>query len=386
MPMTRRIPARPYRAAALLAATLLAAQVRADLPLPAPPALDARAWALVEYGSGQVLAGQGIDERHEPASLTKLMTAYVVFAALKDGRLKLTDAATISERAWRSDGSRSFVNIGSQVPVEVLLKGMIVQSGNDASIALAERVAGTEDAFVDMMNAYARRLGMSATHFVDASGMPSPQHYSTARDLAALSRALIRDFPDHYGLFALREFAWNGIRQQNRNGLLGRDPSVDGIKTGHTESAGYCLIGSARRQGTRYIAVVLGTSGFKAREDATLALLNYGFNFYETVALRRAGETVLQARVYQGTDNYVMLGTREDVQASVPRGRAAGVTTRVSVNRPLIAPLAAGTPVGELQVYGGAELLRRVPLYPLQAMPAGGWWSRLYDTVALWFQ
>ena len=173
MPMTRRIPARPYRAAALLAATLLAAQVRADLPLPAPPALDARAWALVEYGSGQVLAGQGIDERHEPASLTKLMTAYVVFAALKDGRLRLSDAATISERAWRSDGSRSFVNIGSQVPVEVLLKGMIVQSGNDASIALAERVAGTEDAFVDMMNAYARRLGMSATHFVDASGMPS---------------------------------------------------------------------------------------------------------------------------------------------------------------------------------------------------------------------
>ena len=253
---------------------LMAVPARADLPVPPPPAVAAKAWALVDYGSGQVIAGQGVDERHEPASLTKLMTAYIVFAALKDGRLKLTDTATISEHAWRSEGSRSFINIGSQVPVEVLLKGMIVQSGNDASIALAEHIGGTEAAFVDMMNAYARRLGMNGSHFVDASGMPSPEHYSTAHDLATLSRALIHDFPEYYGLFALREFSWNNIRQQNRNGLLGRDPSVDGIKTGHTESAGYCLIGSAQRQGTRYIAVVLDTSGFKAREDATLALLN----------------------------------------------------------------------------------------------------------------
>ncbi|MFO1401511.1 MAG: D-alanyl-D-alanine carboxypeptidase family protein [Steroidobacteraceae bacterium] len=381
MPLSRRIPA-----LLCLAAAVSAAPARAGMPVPPPPAVAAKAWALVDYGSGQVIAGQGVDERHEPASLTKLMTAYVVFAALKDGRLKLTDNATISERAWRSDGSRSFMNVGSQVPVEVLLKGMIVQSGNDASIALAERIGGTEEAFVDMMNAYARRLGMGGTHFVDASGMPSPGHYSTAHDLATLSRALIRDFPEYYGLFALREYTWNNIHQQNRNGLLGRDPSVDGIKTGHTESAGYCLIGSARRQGTRYIAVVLDTSGFKAREDATLALLDYGFNFYQSVALRKQGETVLKPRVYKGAGNYVALGTREDVLASVPRGQANGLSTRVSVNRPLIAPLAATTPVGELQVYAGEQLLRRVPLYPLQAMPAGGWWSRLYDTVALWFQ
>ena len=381
MSTTRRIPAFLCAAVALLATS-----ARAEMPLPPPPAIEAKAWALLEYGSGQVIAGQGVDERHEPASLTKLMTAYIVFAALKDGRLRLADTATISERAWRSEGSRSFIQLGSQVPVEVLLKGMIVQSGNDASIALAERIGGTEAAFVDMMNAYAQRLGLSGTHFVDASGMPSSEHYSTARDLALLSRALIRDFPEYYGMFSLREYTWNNIHQQNRNGLLGRDPSVDGIKTGHTESAGYCLIGSARRQGTRYIAVVLDTSGFKSREDATLALLNYGFNFFQTVAVRKQGETVLKPRVYKAAGNYVAVGPREDVQVSVPRGRAAGVTTRVSINRPLIAPLAATTAVGELQVYAGEQLLRRVPLYPLQAMPAGGWWSRLYDTVALWFQ
>ena len=230
-----------------------------DMPLPPPPAVNAKAYVLVEYGSGQVLAGQGVDERIEPASLTKLMTAYVVFAALKEGRLKLTDPVTISEHAWRSEGSRTFIKVGTQVPVEVLLKGMIVQSGNDASIALAEHVGGTEAAFVDIMNAYAQRLGMTNTHFEDASGMPSPNHYSTARDLATLSRALIRDFPEYYGLFSLREYTWNNIRQQNRNGLLDRDPTVDGIKTGHTETAGYCLISSARRQGARYITVVLDT-------------------------------------------------------------------------------------------------------------------------------
>jgi D-alanyl-D-alanine carboxypeptidase (penicillin-binding protein 5/6) len=369
-----------------IALLLIASAAAAEMPLPPPPAITAKAWALVDYGSGQVLAGQGVDDRHEPASLTKLMTAYVVFAALRDGRLKLDDTATISEHAWRAEGSRSFVKVGSQVPIDVLLKGMIVQSGNDASIALAERVGGTESAFVDMMNAFAQRLGMTQTHFADASGMPSPQHYSTARDLATLSRALIHDFPEYYGLFSLRDYTWNNIRQENRNGLLGRDPSVDGIKTGHTESAGYCLIGSARRQGTRYIAVVLDTSGFKSREDATLALLNYGFNFYETVPLRRQGETVLQTRVFKGRDNYLALGARQDVQASVPRGRAAGVTTRVVVHRPLIAPLGTDAPVGELQLYSGEQLLQRVPLYALRPMPLGGWWSRLYDSVALWFQ
>jgi len=367
-------------------ALLLTAPAYADMPLPPPPAVDAKAYALVEFGSGQILAGSGVDDRHEPASLTKLMTAYVVFAALKEGRLKLSDPVRISEHAWRSEGSRSFINVGSEVPVDVLLKGMIVQSGNDASIALAEHVGGTEPAFVDIMNAYAKRLGMTNTHFEDASGMPSPNHYSTARDLATLSRALIRDFPEYYGLFSLREYTWNNIRQQNRNGLLDRDPTVDGLKTGHTETAGYCLISSARRQGARYLTVVLDTDSFKARENASEALLNYGFNFFETVALRKQGETILKPRVYKGADNYLAVGAREDVQVSVPRGKAGSVTTRVSLRRPLIAPIGANTPVGELLVSVGDQQVRRVPLYALKAMPQGGLWSRLYDTVALWFE
>jgi serine-type D-Ala-D-Ala carboxypeptidase (penicillin-binding protein 5/6) len=369
-------------AAALLFATL----AQAEMPLPPPPTVDAKAYVLVEYGSGQVLAGSGVDDRHEPASLTKLMTAYVVFAALKEGRLKLNDPVTISERAWRSEGSRSFINVGTQVPADVLLKGMIVQSGNDASIALAEHVGGTEAAFVDIMNTYAKRLGMTNTHFEDASGMPSPNHYSTARDLATLSRALIRDYPEYYGLFSLREYTWNNIRQQNRNGLLDRDPTVDGIKTGHTETAGYCLISSARRQGSRYITVVLDTASFKAREDASEALLNYGFNFFETVPLRKKGETVLKARVYKGTDSYLAVGAPADVQVSVPRGKAGSVTTRVSLRRPLIAPVNASTPVGELLVSVGDQQVQRVPLYALKAMPQGSLWSRLYDTVTLWFE
>jgi D-alanyl-D-alanine carboxypeptidase (penicillin-binding protein 5/6) len=381
MPMYRR-PSALLCAAALL----LAAAAQAAMPLPPPPKVDAAAYLLMDYASGQILAGQGIDDRHEPASLTKLMTAYVVFAALKEGRLKLGDPVRISERAWRAEGSRSFINVGSTVPVDVLLKGMIVQSGNDASIALAEHVGGTENAFADIMNAYAKRLGMAHTHFADASGMPSPEHYSTARDLATLSRALIRDFPEYYGLFSLREYTWNNIRQQNRNGLLDRDPTVDGIKTGHTESAGYCLISSARRQGARYIAVVLDTTSFKAREDASEALLNYGFNFFETVPLRKQGETVLKTRVYKGTENYVAVGARADVQVSVPRGRSGSITTRVTLHRPLIAPLDASTPVGELLVNVGDRPVQQVPLYALKPVPQGGLWSRLYDTVALWFQ
>jgi D-alanyl-D-alanine carboxypeptidase (penicillin-binding protein 5/6) len=380
MPMTRCL-------SALLCTTalLLAAPARSAMPLPPPPATSAKAYVLVDQGSGQVLAGSGIDDRHEPASLTKIMTSYVVFAALKEGRIKLGDPVTISERAWRSEGSRSFINVGAQVPVEVLLKGMIVQSGNDASIALAEHLGGTEAAFADIMNSYAKRLGMTNTHFVDASGMPSPEHYSTARDLATLSRALIHDFPEYYGLFSLREYTWNKIRQHNRNGLLDRDPTVDGIKTGHTQSAGYCLIGSALRRDQRYIAVVLDTNGFKAREDAVLALLNYGFNFFETVPLRKQGEVIMKPRVFKGTDNYLSVGTHEDVQVNVPRGKGSSITTRVNLKRPLIAPVSATTPVGELQISVDDRQLKSVPLYALQAMPQGGLWSQLYDTVALWF-
>ncbi|MGH8254150.1 MAG: D-alanyl-D-alanine carboxypeptidase family protein, partial [Steroidobacteraceae bacterium] len=261
-------------------------------PLAAPPVIEARNWVLVDFVSGQSLAESNADQRVEPASLTKLMSAYVVFAALRDGRLKMNEDVPISEHAWRAEGSRTFVQVGTRVPVDVLVKGMIVQSGNDATIALAERVGGSEPAFVQMMNAYAQRLGMNGTHFEDASGLPSPTHYSTARDLATLSRAIIRDFPQYYPIYSMREFTWNKIRQENRNGLLERDPSVDGLKTGHTDSAGYCLISSALRSGMRLVSVVLGANSVGARESGSAALLTYGYNFYEAVSLKKAHEMV----------------------------------------------------------------------------------------------
>ncbi len=374
-----------------LYATVLAAASGAQLaapmapPLAAPPVIEARSWVLVDFASGQALAAGNADQRVEPASLTKLMSAYVIFDALRGGRLKMNEPVMISEHAWHAEGSRTFVQVGTRVPVEVLIKGMIVQSGNDATIALAERVGGSEPAFVQMMNGYAQRLGMTGTHFADASGLPSPSHYSTARDLATLSRAIIRDFPEYYGLYSLREFTWNNIRQENRNGLLERDASVDGLKTGHTETAGYCLISSALRSGLRLVAVVLGTRSVSARESASAALLNYGYDFYESVTVKKGGEMVLKPRVYKGAEQFIAVATSAAVQVTVPRGQGTTVTTRASVRGPLLAPLAAGTAVGELQVDVAGKTVARVPLYPVAAVAAGGLWRRMIDTISLWF-
>lgn len=358
----------------------------AAAPVPQPPAIEARGYILIDAASGQVLAAQKADERMEPASITKLMTAYVVFHALKDNRLKTTDEVLISEHAWRAEGSRTFVQVGTQVPVDVLLRGMIVQSGNDATIALAEKVGGTEPAFVEMMNTYARQLGLSNSHFDDSSGLPSPTHYSSAHDIATLSRAIIQEFPDRYPLYSIREFTWNKITQANRNGLLTRDPSVDGIKTGHTDSAGYCLVTSARREGTRLISVVLGTKSEKAREDASAALLNYGFTFYETVNVKRSGEMVLKPRVYKGAVKDIAVGPVDAIQVTVPRGQSGTVSTTASIRQPLVAPLNRSTALGELQISVDGQVVRRVPLYPLSDVPQGGWWRRLIDTIALWFK
>ena len=373
--------------AALLAGgvSATAAPVASAPPLAAPPVIEARNWVLVDFASGQPLAENNADQHVEPASLTKLMSAYVVFSALRDGRLKMNEAVLISEHAWRAEGSRTFIQVGTHVPVEVLVKGMIVQSGNDATIALAERVGGSEAAFVQMMNAYAQRLGMSGTHFEDASGLPSPTHYSTARDLAALSRAIIRDFPEYYGIYSLREYTWNNIRQENRNGLLQRDPSVDGIKTGHTETAGYCLISSALRSGMRLVSVVLGAPGVTARETGSAALLNYGFNFYESLTVKKAGEMVLKPRVYKGAEEFIAVAPASGVQVTVPRGQGTMVTTRASVRGPLIAPLSATIAVGELQVDVAGKTVAKVPLYPATAVAAGGLWRRMVDTISLWF-
>ena len=359
----------------------------AATPIPAPPAVNARSFILLDHFSGKVLAENRADERAEPASLTKLMTAYVVFAALTEGRIKLTDTATISVHAWRTQGSRTFVQVGTRIPVDILLKGMIVQSGNDATIALAEHVAGSEAAFAQMMNEYARRLGMSASHFVNSDGLPAPEHYSSARDIATLSSALIRDFPQYYPLFSLREFVWNNIRQGNRNTLLDRDPTVDGLKTGHTDTAGFCLASSANRKGMRLISVVMGAPSERAREEASAALLGYGYAFYETVRVKAAHETVLKPRVYKSAAEYAALGAPRDIYATVARGQGAALRSTARVSRdPLIAPLAAGEAVGELVVTdAGGEVIARAPLVTTAAVPLGGLWTRMSDSIALWF-
>jgi D-alanyl-D-alanine carboxypeptidase (penicillin-binding protein 5/6) len=354
--------------------------------IPNPPEVDARAYVLIDYTTGQVLAQRNADARMEPASLTKLMTCYVVFHALKAGTLKLDDQVTISEHAWKAEGSRTFVQVGSKIPAEVLIKGMIVQSGNDATIALAEHVGGTEGAFVQLMNDSARRLGLANTHFDDSSGLPSPTHYTSARDLSLLASALLRDFPEYYPWFSVREFVWNNIKQQNRNGLLERDPSVDGMKTGHTDSAGFCLVTSARRQDMRLITVVLGSNSIKAREDASAALVNYGFTFYETVNVKRRGTAVLKPRVYKAAEEFYSVGPASDINIVVPRGQAGSIMTTATVQRRLIAPLSTSTRVGELQVVVNGKPITSVPLFPIADVPEGGLWTRLSDTVLLWFQ
>jgi serine-type D-Ala-D-Ala carboxypeptidase (penicillin-binding protein 5/6) len=360
----------------------------AATPIPAPPAVNARAWILTDHFTGKVLAEHNADTREEPASLTKLMTAYVVFEALAEGRLKLSDEAVISKHAWHAEGSRSFVQVGTSIPVDILIKGMIVQSGNDATIALAEKLGGTEDAFAQMMNEYARRLGMSRSHFVNSDGLPVPDHYTSARDMATLASALIRQFPQYYGLFSLREFMWNNIRQGNRNTLLGKDPSVDGLKTGHTDAAGYCLVASANRDGMRLISVVMGAPSERVREEASAALLNYGYTFFETLRLKTARTTVLKPRVYKSAGEFAAVGVPDDVYVVTPRGQSAGLTTTAHLaHEPLIAPLAPGERVGELTVSDASgEVLARAPLVALAPVPAGSLWTRMVDTITLWFR
>jgi D-alanyl-D-alanine carboxypeptidase (penicillin-binding protein 5/6) len=370
------------------AATAPQLSLAAAAPVPAPPQVRARAWVLVDHFSGRILAQQHPDDREEPASLTKLMTAYVVFQALTDGRLKLSDEVTISKHAWKAQGSRTFVQVGTQIPVDILIKGMIVQSGNDATIALAEKLGGTEEAFAQMMNEYARRLGMQGSHFVNSDGLPAPDHYTTPRDMATLASALIRQFPQYYGLFSLREFMWNNIRQGNRNTLLGKDPSVDGLKTGHTDAAGFCLVSSANRDGMRLVSVVMGAPNERSREEASTALLNYGYTFFESIRVKAAGTTVLKPRVYKSAGEFAAVGVSADVYALVPRGQAGSVETAARLDHePLIAPLAAGEKLGSLTVTDGAgTVLASAPLVALAAVPQGGLWTRMVDGIALWLR
>ncbi len=354
--------------------------------VPPPPKVDAPAYILIDQASGRTLASERADERAEPASITKLMTAYVTFRALKEGRLKLDELVPISERAWRAEGSRTFLNVGDRVPVEVLLQGMIVQSGNDAATALAERLGGSEEVFGQLMTREAKRLGMKNSNFTNATGLPDPALYTTPRDIAILSRALIGEFPQYYRWYSQREFVWNNIKQGNRNGLLYSDPTADGIKTGFTDSAGYCLASSAKRNGTRMIAVVFGTKSPRIREQASAALLNYGFAFYETATLRKAGDAVFKPQVYKGAEEYVSIGPATNVEVTVARGTRARLKTSTTLNEPLVAPLKAGQTVGEMRVLDGKTVVKRVPLVVNDAVAEGGLWAGTRDTVALWFR
>ena len=319
----------------------------ASMAIPTAPQVDARSYIVVDYRTDKILAAKDAVTRVEPASLTKLMTAYIVFQELAAGKLKLDEQVNVSEHAWRSEGSRTFIELGKPVSVQDLILGMIVQSGNDATIALAERIAGTEETFAQMMNANAKRLGMVGTHFENSSGLPSPQHYTTARDLSLLANAIIREYPQYYKWFSVHEFEHNGIKQQNRNGLLEKDPTVDGLKTGHTDSAGFCLVTSSLRNGMRLVSVVMGSTSMKARENASAALLNYGFTFYDTKLVVKGGAVLATARVWKGQSPSVDLGT--------------------------------------LHVFAGTQTLATKPLHPLKPVASGGWWRRLIDTIRLWF-
>ncbi|MBX3700453.1 MAG: D-alanyl-D-alanine carboxypeptidase [Dokdonella sp.] len=360
-------------------------------PTPPPPAIDAKAWLLMDYASGQVLAGDNIDTRVAPASITKVMTSYVVSAELAQGKIKLDDAVTISENAWRgggagTDGSTSFLQLGSKVPLKDLLYGMIIQSGNDAAIALAEFVAGSEATFAQLMNQYAQRLGMTGTHYMDASGLPNPDHYTTAHDVALLSRALIHDYPEEYKVYAVKDFEWNGIKQHNRNTLLWRDDTVDGIKTGHTSEAGFCLATSARRGDQRLIAVVMGAPSEKARADDNQALLNYGFRFFETQKLYAAKAALVSPELWKGATPTLALGVAEDVLATFPRGRYGELKASLQLPARLVAPIAQGEQVGLLKVELDGKTLLERPLIALAQGEEGGFFKRMSDGALLWWK
>ncbi|WHZ19883.1 MAG: D-alanyl-D-alanine carboxypeptidase [Rhodanobacteraceae bacterium] len=359
-------------------------------PTPPAPQPNAAAWVLMDYANGQILAEHDMDARRAPASLTKIMTEYVVNAELAAGKIHLDDKVHISEHAWRAggagtDGSTSFLKLNSDVPLKDLLYGMIIQSGNDAAIALAEHVAGSEQAFSDMMNAYAQRLGMDNTHFVNASGYPAPDHYSSAHDVAILSRALIRNFPEQYKISAIKSFEWNGITQHNRNTLLWTDPSVDGIKTGSTKEAGFCLAASALRNGMRLIAVTMGGPDMNAATTGDEALLNWGFNFYRTHKLYAAGQVLATPRLWKGEANTLELGIAEDASVTIPRGQYDKLQATLEVPQRLIAPFKQGQRVGTLNVTFDGKPLVSEPLVVLKDAPQGGFFKRLWDAILLLF-
>jgi D-alanyl-D-alanine carboxypeptidase (penicillin-binding protein 5/6) len=371
-----------FAALLLLLPQLLQAQIAA----PSPPRLDAGAYLLMDFASGGVLASNNADESLDPASITKLMTAYAVFRAIRSGQISIDDQVLISEKAWRTPGSRMFIEVNTRVPVSELLPGMIVQSGNDASVALAEHVAGTEETFAEIMNQLAAELGMTQTRYRNSTGLPSEGHLTSAADIAILASALISEFPDYYRWYSQKEFTYNGITQGNRNALLWRDDSVDGMKTGYTESAGYCLVSSAKRNDMRLIAVVLGTSSPSARANESQALLNYGFRFFESHKLWEAGDVISNARVWKGDSDSTRLIVRDPVYVTVPRGSAGSIQTEVELPENIVAPINTGDIIGTVRAKLGVDTLASAPVFSASDIEAGSIFSTLWDELLLWFE
>ncbi len=353
--------------------------VLAAMPIPAPPDVAAKNYFVVDFASGKVLAEKNPDVQVEPASITKIMTAYVVYKEIEADRLAMDDIVDISEKAWRMGGSRMYLEVNTRVPVHDLLKGLIIQSGNDASVALAEHVAGTEEAFVQLMNQYAQELGMKNTHFVNSTGWPDKKHLTTARDIATLAVAFISEFPEHYAWYSEKEFTYNSIKQYNRNKLLWRDESVDGMKTGHTESAGYCLVSSAMRGDMRVVSVVLGTDSKKARANVSQALLNYGFRFYESHTLYDAGEVLSRPRVWSGEFETLTVGLDDDLAIAIPRGAYDKLDATMDIDKNIEAPVSKGQQIGVVKVSLDGEELASVPLVALETVNEGNLFQQAKD-------
>lgn len=362
----------------------LAKTVTANRPLiiPSAPQIDAKAYVLMDSDSGKVIAAQNPDMRLPPASLTKLMTLYVVFDALKNGQIKMDDMVTVSQKAWQTGGSRMFIKVGTQVPVSDLLQGVIVASGNDATVALAEFVGGSEDSFTSIMNQEAQRLGLSNSHFEDSNGLPSPEHYASAKDMAILASHIINDFPEYYPLFAKKEFMFNNIKQSNRNRLLWRYEFADGLKTGHTDDAGFCLVASAKQNGMRLVSVVMGAPSDSARAVDSVNLLTYGFRFYKTYKLYAGGQSIAQARVWKGEERKVPAGVMKSLYITIPVGQYDKLAANAVLKTPINAPIAKGQQIGTLDITLDNKPFMAEPLVALKDNPKGGLWAQLSDTVS----
>ncbi|MGZ8927233.1 MAG: D-alanyl-D-alanine carboxypeptidase family protein [Methylobacter sp.] len=367
----------------LLIATTSANADVAEITTPAAPTIAASGYILMNHNTGKVLAENNADVKLAPASLTKIMSVYVVFREISNGHLHLDDLVTISQKAWQTPGSRMFVEVGNQVKVEDLLKGVIIQSGNDASVALAEHIAGDEATFAAMMNQHAERLGMKNSHFEDSNGLPIENHYTTARDLAILTQALVKEFPDYYRWFSQKEFTFNNIVQHNRNQLLSRDETVDGVKTGFTDAAGYCLVASALRNDMRLISVVMGASSPNARANENQNLLNYGFRFFESHKLYQGKTSLAEARIWKGDTKNIPLGLAEDLYASIPRGHYADLKAAINIDKKITAPVKEGTKVGTVNVTLKDEVIANKDLIALKTVEQGNIIQRLYDSAMM---